>query len=672
MAHMTTNTPETRGAATFQPYVPASQTQAEFTPKAIVLGVVFGLIFGASTVYLGLRAGLTVAASIPIAVLAISVLKKFGGSTMLENNIVQTIGSAGESIAGGVVFTVPALIFLAPEGPAYFNYVQITMLTLAGGILGVLMMVPLRRALIVKEHGVLPFPEGTACAEVLVAGERGGKLATLVFGGLTVGAIWKSLSWIFNLFLQVIGYSMPKTSQFPNATINVDISPEYLGVGYVIGPRIAGTMFAGGVLSWLVLLPLLSILGASLTEPFPPIHPNFANNPATGRPFLISEMAPAQLWSAYIRYIGAGAVLASGLITLARTLPTIVASARGSFRDLSAGAAGAVARVRTERDMPMIVVLGGSLLLGLFLVAAPGLPTQGNVLAAILILIFGFFFATVSSRITGLIGTSSNPISGMTIATLILTCLLFVALGWTGNMYSPIAICVGAIVCIAAANAGNTSQDLKTGFIVGATPIYQQIGLVIGVVTSALIIGGTLLYLHQNLGGIGSENLAAPQATLMSTIIRGLLNQNLPWGLVLVGVFVAITLELCGIRSLSFAVGSYLPIATTAPIFAGGLVRWWVERKTGQAQESDVSAGVLFSSGLIAGGSIAGILFALLVGTNEWTKTNLGFGGIDTPQTLGEWFPYFHDNSTVAQIASLLLFLALALIVARMGQRKVE
>jgi putative OPT family oligopeptide transporter len=672
MAHMTSIPPETRETVTFQPYVPASQSQAEFTPKAIVLGILFGLIFGASTVYLGLRAGLTVAASIPIAVLAISVLKKFGGSTMLENNIVQTIGSAGESIAGGVVFTIPALIFLAPEGPAYFNYVQITMLTLAGGILGVLLMVPLRRALIVKEHGVLPFPEGTACAEVLVAGERGGKLASLVFGGLAIGAIWKSLSWIFNLFLQVIGYSMPKTSQFPNATINVDISPEYLGVGYVIGPRIAGTMFAGGVLSWLVLLPLLSILGATLTEPFPPIHPNFANNPATGRPFLISEMAPAQLWSAYIRYIGAGAVLASGLITLARTLPTIVASARGSFRDLSAGAAGAVARVRTERDMPMIVVLGGSLLLGLFLVAAPGLPTQGNVLAAILILIFGFFFATVSARITGLIGTSSNPISGMTIATLILTCLLFVGLGWTGNMYSPIAICVGAIVCIAAANAGNTSQDLKTGYIVGATPIYQQIGLVIGVVTSAFIIGLTLLYLHENLGGIGSQNLAAPQATLMSTIIRGLLNQNLPWGLVLVGVFVATTLELCGVRSLSFAVGSYLPIATTAPIFAGGLVRWWVERKTGQTQDSDVSSGVLYSSGLIAGGSIAGILFALLVGTNDWSKENLGFGSIDAPSKLGEWFPYFHDNSSLAQIASLLLFLALALIVARMGQRKVE
>jgi putative OPT family oligopeptide transporter len=671
MAHMTTNPPETPATTTFQPYVPASKSPAEFTVKAIVLGAIFGLIFGASTVYLGLRAGLTVSASIPIAVLAISVLKKFGGSTILENNIVQTIGSAGESIAGGVVFTIPALIFLMPDGPKYFNYLQITMLTFAGGILGVLMMVPLRRALIVKEHGVLPYPEGTACAEVLVAGERGGKLATLVFGGLGVGAIWKALSWIFNLFLQVIGYSTPAKSQFPNATINVDISPEYLGVGYVIGPRIAGTMFAGGVLSWLVLLPLLSILGAFITQPFPPIHPNFAKNPATGLPFLISEMAPAQLWSAYIRYIGAGAVLASGLITLARTLPTIIASARGSFRDLSAGASKTT-QARTERDIPMAVVLGGSLLLGVFLAVSPGLPTQGNALAAILILIFGFFFATVSSRITGLIGTSSNPISGMTIATLILTCLLFVGLGWTGDMYSPIAICVGAIVCIAAANAGNTSQDLKTGYIVGATPLYQQIGLVIGVVSSALVIGLTLLYLHENLGGIGSANLAAPQATLMSTIIRGLLNQNLPWGLVLVGVFVAITLELCGIRSLSFAVGSYLPIATTAPIFAGGLVRWWVERKTGQTQESDISAGTLFSSGLIAGGSIAGILFALLVGMNDWSKANLGFGSIDAPQKLGEWFPYFHDTSTMAQIASLLLFLALALIVARQGMRKVE
>src|SRR5688572_15520977 len=324
----------------FKPYVPASQSPAEFTVRAIILGILFGLLFGASTVYLGLRAGLTVSASIPIAVLAISVLKKLGGSTILENNIVQTIGSAGESLAGGVVFTIPALIFLMPDGPAYFNYLQITMLTFAGGILGVLMMVPLRRALIVKEHGVLPYPEGTACAEVLVAGERGVRLAALVFAGLGIGALWKSLAWIFNLFLTEIGYSTPPASQFPNATLRVDVSPEYLGVGYVIGPRIAGTMFAGGVLSWLVLLPLLSILGAFITEPFPPIHPNFATNPATGRPFLISEMSPGQLWSAYIRYIGAGAVLASGIITLARTIPTIVSSARGSLRDLSSSTAG--------------------------------------------------------------------------------------------------------------------------------------------------------------------------------------------------------------------------------------------------------------------------------------------------------------------------------------------
>ena len=625
-----------------------------------MLGALFGLLFGASTVYLGLRAGLTVGASIPIAVLAISVLKKLGGSSILENNIVQTIGSAGESVAAGVVFTIPALIFLTPNGPAYFNYVQITMLTFAGGILGVLMMVPLRRALIVKEHGVLPYPEGTACAEVLVAGERGGRLASMVFGGLGVGALWKSLSWILNLFRTEIGYATPRTSQFPNATLNVDVSPEYLGVGYVIGPRIAGTMFAGGVLSWLVLLPLLSILGAFITEPFAPIHPNFANNPDTGRPFLISEMSPGQLWSAYIRYIGAGAVLAAGLITLARTLPTIVSSARGGLRDLSAGAGGRT-QLRTERDVPMAVVLGGSLLLAIFMAVAPGLPTQGNIIAAVLILIFGFFFATVSSRITGLIGSSSNPISGMTIATLILTCVLFVGLGWTGDVYAPIALSVGAIVCIAAANAGNTSQDLKTGYIVGATPIYQQIGLIIGVLVSASVIAITTIYMHQ-VFGIGSADVPAPQATLMATIIRGLLNQNLPWGLVLVGVFVSVTLELCGIHSLSFAVGSYLPIATTAPIYAGGLVRWWVERKSGAPQESEVSAGTLFSSGLIAGGSIAGILFAVLVGT----------GTIEPFQALGNAFPYFREDSLTGEVASALLFAALAVIVARMAMRKVE
>jgi putative OPT family oligopeptide transporter len=652
MAQATMTRPESRETGTFQPYVPASHSPVEFTAKAIVLGVVFGLIFGASTVYLGLRAGLTVSASIPIAVLAISVLKRLGGSTILENNIVQTIGSAGESLAAGVVFTIPALIFLVPRGPDYFNYFQITVLAIAGGILGVLMMVPLRRALIVKEHGVLPYPEGTACADVLIAGERGGALAKTVFLGLGIGALWKALSWIVQLFRTTIGYTFARTSFFPNATLNIDLSPEYLGVGYVIGPRIAGVMFAGGVLSWLVLLPLLSYLGNYMTVPLPPV-------PASG--LRIDQMSAQQLWSAYIRYTGAGAVLAAGLITLARTIPTIISSFRESVKDF--GASGGIeTRARTQRDMPLTVVLVGSLLLAIFLVLSPGAPTQGNVLSALLVVLFGFFFVTVSSRITGLIGSSSNPISGMTIATLILTCSIFVAVGWVGDAYAPIALGVGAVVCIAAAIAGATSQDLKTGFIVGATPIYQQIGLVIGVVTSAFVIGLTTLYLHDVMT-IGSGSLPAPQATLMSTIIRGLLSQNLPWGLVLVGVFISVTLELCGIRSLSFAVGSYLPIATTAPIFVGGLVRWWVESKTGHRDESEISSGTLFSSGLIAGGSLAGILYAALFGQNLLRAA-------DDAETTG-LFPFLHEG-TMGMVAGGLLFAALAVIVARVAMRKVE
>ena len=650
MAQTRVKTPaeEAAARASFQPYVPATESPAEFTPRAVLLGAFFGLIFGASTVYLGLRAGLTVSASIPIAVLAISVLKRFGGSTILENNIVQTIGSAGESVAAGVVFTIPALLFFGERGQSFFTYFQITMLAFAGGILGVLMMVPLRRALIVKEHGTLPYPEGTACADVLVAGERGGALARTVFLGLGTGALWKSLSWIVQIFPTTIGRSMARTGILPNATLNIDISPEYMGVGYVIGPRIAGVMFAGGVLSWLVLLPLLSIMGNYLTVPFPPV-------PASG--LRIDQMTPGQLWSAYIRYTGAGAVLAAGLITLARTIPTIVSSFRESVKDFSAKG-GSASRARTERDLPMSVVLVGTALLAVFLAIAPGMPTQGNAVASLLVVVFGFFFVTVSSRIVGLIGSSSNPVSGMTIATLILTCTIFVALGWTGDWYSPVALCVGAVVCIAAANAGATSQDLKTGYIVGATPVYQQYGLVIGVIVSALIIGYTTLYLHQVMV-IGSDALPAPQATLMSTIIKGLLSQNLPWGLVLVGVFIAVTLELCGIHSLSFAVGSYLPIATTAPIFAGGLVRAYVEKKTGIVEESEVGSGTLFSSGLIAGGSLAGILYAILFGN----------GIVHDAEEAAGLLPSIHDG-TGGLVAGGLLFFALGVVLSRMGQRK--
>jgi putative OPT family oligopeptide transporter len=472
-----------------------------------------------------------------------------------------------------------------------------------------------------------------------------------VFLGLGVGALWKALSWIFQIFRTGIGHSFSRTGYFPNATINLDLSPEYLGVGYVIGPRIAGVMFAGGVLSWLVLLPLLSYLGNYMTVPLPPV-------PASG--LRIDEMSAAQLWSAYIRYTGAGAVLAAGLITLARTLPTIVTSFREGVKGF--GEAAGAARLRTERDMPLSVVIIGSLVLAAFLVVAPGAPTQGNVLTAVLIVLFGFFFVTVSSRITGLIGSSSNPISGMTIATLILTCTIFVAVGWTGAAFAPMALGVGAVVCIAAAIAGATSQDLKTGFLVGATPVYQQIGLVVGVVASAFVIGVTTLYLH-GVMQIGSTSLPAPQATLMSTIISGLLDQNLPWGLVLVGVFISITLELCGIRSLSFAVGSYLPIATTAPIFVGGLVRWWVERKTGTREESEISSGTLFSSGLIAGGSLAGILYAALYGRGLLAAADEG-------DTVG-LIPFLHEG-TVGMIAGGLLFAALAVVVARVAMRKVE
>jgi putative OPT family oligopeptide transporter len=652
MAHVPTQPPPAAALpTTFEPYVPASQAPAEFTIRAVVLGALFGLLFGASTVYLGLRAGLTVSASIPIAVLAISVLKRLGGSTILENNIVQTIGSAGESLAAGVVFTIPALIFLVPYGPSYFNYVQILLLAFAGGILGVLMMVPLRRALIVKEHGVLPYPEGTACGDVLVAGERGGALAGTVFKGLGVGMTWKALSWIVQLFRTAVGYSMPRGSFFPNATVNIDISPEYMGVGYVIGPRIAGVMFAGGVLSWMVLVPLLSILGQYIPVPFPPV-------PASG--LKLSEMTAGQIWSAYIRYIGAGAVLASGLITLGRTVPTIVSSFRESMKGL--GEAGATTQLRTERDLPLALVLAGSLALAIFLVVVPGLPTWGKPLAAILTIVFGFFFVSVSSRITGLIGNSSNPISGMTIATLILTCTLFVAIGWTGDFYAPMALCVGAVVCIAASIAGATSQDLKTGFLVGATPSSQQIGLMIGVIVSSLVIGFTTLYLNSVMG-IGSQSLPAPQATLMSTIIKGLLSQNLPWGLVLCGVCVSLVLELCGVRSLSFAVGSYLPIATTAPIFVGGLVRWFVERKTGMVGESEISSGTLFSSGLIAGGSIAGIVYAILFGRNL-------IKAADDAETIG-LIPALHQGG-IGQIAGFLVFLVLAVVLSRMARRRLE
>lgn len=616
----------------FKPYVAASDFIPEFTPKAIILGAFFGIIFGAATVYLGLKVGLTVSASIPIAVLAISIFKKIGKATILESNIVQTIGSAGESVAAGVVFTIPALLFLT-GGKDYFQYFQIFVLALIGGVLGILFMVPLRRSLIVKEHGNLPYPEGTACADVLVAGEKGGKLAQKVYYGLGIAFLYKLLMSILGFWKEVPGIVFSKNSALPNGTIDGEITPELLGVGYIIGPRIAGIMVAGGVLSWLALIPLITIFGGNLTSPMAPETVK-----------LISEMDASEIWSRYIRYIGAGAVTFGGVMTLIKTLPTIVSAFRDSFRDLrqQRSKGGAVTQSRTERDLPLVYVLVGSLGLVVLMTVLPNMPT--NIFSAILIIIFGFFFVTVSSRIVGLIGTSSNPVSGMTIATLMATSLIFLGLGWTGDAYQPIALVVGSIVCIAAANAGATSQDLKTGYIVGATPIKQQIGLIIGVSVSVVCIGFTLLLLERTLG-IGEATTAhpnplpAPQATLMATVIKGLLSQNLPWGLVISGMALAAVVELCGVSSLAFAVGAYLPLSTTSPIFIGGLVKWIVDsRSKGAADtESDAGPGALFSSGLIAGGAITGIFIALLLGTNTGTnpdgspitlmdKLNTGFG----------------------------------------------
>jgi len=599
-------------AKKFQPFIPPEQTIPEFTVRAVVLGAFFGIIFGAATVYLALTAGLTVTASIPIAVLAIAVLRRFG-STILENNIVQTIGSAGESVAAGVVFTIPALIFLE-GGEAFFTYTNIFILAGIGGILGVLFMVPLRRALIVQEHGVLPYPEGTAAADVLIAGERGGNLAKRVFQGLGMAVLYRFPMSILGLWKEQPLWSASRSAPFPRATVACDVTPEYLGVGYIIGPRIAGVLVAGGVLSYLVLIPLVAIIGDQLPTVLKP-----GTMP-------IGDMTFNEIRVGYVRFIGAGAVAAAGLITLLKTLPTIVAAFRESFKSLKDLRTG-IQPTRTERDISIKWVALGSLVLVAIIAVLPQLPGEGivsKILMGLMVVVFGFFFVTVSSRIVGIIGSSSNPVSGMTIATLMATCLIFVAIGWTGAVYQSLALCVGGMVCIAASNAGNTSQDLKTGYLVGATPVWQQVGLIIGVLVSTFAVGFTMDIIDgsQRLQGIehaiGSAKYAAPQATLMATIIKGLLAQDLPWGMIFAGMFIAVVVELCGVKSLSFAVGLYLPLSTTLPIAIGGAIRGILERKR-EGEESELSNGMLYSTGLVAGGALTGVLIAALQGIPKQT-----------------------------------------------------
>jgi len=699
----------------FKPFVPAGETRPELTFRALLLGALFGVLFGAVTVYVGLRAGLTVAASIPISVLSISILRAFGRASILENNIVQTTGNAGQSIASGVIFTLPALIFLGFD----LESSRIFALALFGGWLGVLFMIPLRRQLIVEEHGTLVYPEGTACADVLVAGERGGSFASRVFLGLGLGGLY-TLFQNDNLFglwpaTPTKDFDIGTQHLLKGGSIRADCTPEYLGVGYIIGMRVAAVMLAGGVFSWLVLMPAIYFFGSHLSTP---LYPGTVP---------ISQMAPSDMWRTYVRPMGAGAVACSGLITLLRTLPTIVSALTQGLRK-GVGKIGEAQRSRIEQDLPPTIVVGGSVvlivLMFLFLQFKPVPGAQvgalANLAASLLVVVFGFLFVTVSARIVGIVGSSASPVSGMTIATLMATAAIFLVKGWTAPAFGALAITVGGIVCIAASNAGDTSQDLKTGYLIGATPWKQQVALIFGVMVCIFSIGATLNAMnrgleqfqrlpqpipfsvaqlpdgvqnqgrftrdrilltshdnaaaHEELGntrqyillnaigsstlqdgkylynsatgkievqwiqGIGSEKAAAPQGRLMATVINGILSRKLPWTLVLLGVALVILVELLGVRSLTFAVGAYLSIATTLAIFIGGVMRWMVDRAVQRAHErawlaenpdvidpetglpaahsvtppldaeSEVSPGSLYASGLIAAGGIVGLL----------------------------------------------------------------
>ena len=646
----------------FQPFVASETQMKEFTLKAVLVGSAFGIIFGASTVYLALKAGLTVSASIPIAVMAIALSKLFLRTTILENNIIQTTGSAGESIAAGVVFTLPGFLFLSePSSGQYFNYITILTLAIFGGILGTLMMIPLRKPLIVKEHGTLPYPEGTACASVLKAGEKGGDFARTAFWGLGIAMVYAFLQKILHLIAETPSFMTKQANKFfPSAKVSGEITPEYLGVGYIIGPKIAGILVAGSVLTWFVFNPLLASLVPADTIALQLIKLGYLNDLTTaGGPggwdpatHTFNDYAVA-IYRAYVRQIGAGAVAAGGFITLFKTIPTIISSFKGSVGSLkNSGGESKQTLDRTERDLSIKIVGFGSLGLILLMTILPQVPGNSFVsklLLGVLVVIFGAFFVTVSSRIVGLIGSSNNPISGMTIATLMGTCLVFISVGWTGKFYEPMALVVGGMICIAAANAGATSQDLKTGYIVGATPRYQQMALFIGAIVSSLAIGLTVKILDtpsaemvaQGIDhAIGTDKYSAPQATLMATLIKGILSFNLDWQFVIVGVAIAIVMELCGIKALSFAIGIYLPLSTTLPIFIGGAIRGLADKQlakrkteTHEEEEEDLRKGNLFATGLVAGGALAGVAVAFLFANDSISKS---LGGVNLEHALSE------------------------------------
>ena len=601
----------------FKPYIPADKVTPEFTVTSIIIGVLLAVIFGAANAYLGLRVGMTVSASIPAAVISMGVIRVImKKDSILESNMVQTIGSAGESLAAGAIFTLPALYLWASEGKTEApSLLTISLIALCGGLLGVLFMVPLRNALIVKEHGILPYPEGTACAEVLLAGEEGGSSAKTVFCGMGLAAVFK---FIVD-GIKVVPTAITAPLRALKTEFSAQVYPALIGVGYICGIKISSYMFAGAVLGWFVIIPAIVTFGGSTV-----LYPG---TDTIAR--MYAEGGASAIWGSYIRYIGAGAVAAGGIISLIKSLPLIATTFRDAVKGMKGGAKAG--DLRTEQDIDMRAVIGGIIVLVVAIWLLPAIPVSP--LGAVLVVVFGFFFATVSSRMVGLVGSSNNPVSGMAIATLLFSTLVIKMSGDTGISGMVGAIAIGSVICIIAAMAGDTSQDLKTGYILGATPKKQQIGELIGAVVSAFTIGGVLLLLN-NAWEFGSEALSAPQATLMKMITEGVMNGNLPWSLVFIGVFIGIVIEILGIPILPVAIGLYLPLELSATIMVGGAARWFVDKRSSEKEKkNEASGGILFCSGLIAGEGLVGILLAILavVGVSDALDlsgtVNLGLAG---------------------------------------------
>ena len=618
----------------FKPYIPADKVVPEFTVTALLIGILLAIVFGAANAYLGLLVGMTVSASIPAAVISMGIIRVIlRKDSILENNMVQTIGSAGESVAAGAIFTLPALFLWAEEGKIDFpSILTIFLIALFGGVLGVCFMVPLRQALIVEEHGTLPFPEGTACAEVLLAGEEGGSKAGTVFARLGIAAVYKFLADGTQLFKSEIGHAF---ESYKGSQVGIQVLPALAGVGYICGPKISSYMFAGGTLSWFVLMPMIALFGADATI--------FPASKTVTELLTMEGGGPSALWSNYIKYIGAGAVATGGIISLIKSLPLIIRTfkqAIDSMKNKNAAHKG----LRTEQDLPIPVLIAVALVIAVLIWLIPTFPV--NLIGALIIVVFGFFFATVSSRMVGLIGSSNNPVSGMTIATLLFATVILKATGTTGITGMVGAISIGGIICIVAAIAGDASQDLKTGFIVGATPKKQQLGEIIGVVASAAAIG-FVLYLLNEAWGYGTEKIPAAQATMMKMLVEGIMNGELPWALIFIGVFIAIVVEILHMPVMPFAVGMYLPFSLSAGIMAGGVVRILVEKRKGTEKEKKARTdrGLLFTSGMIAGEGIVGILLAVFAVFKIDSKIVLPF--------------------QLPQIGSLILFIALLALLYR-------